>query len=176
MALLQISQLGSPVLREVAEQVENIKDQNIQQLIDDLIETVADSTGVGISAPQVYQSRRIFILSPRPSSCDPTMAESLPIVVINPTILSHSDEMVKGWEGCLSIPGIRGNVPRYKAIEAEYYTHEGMKVRQEFSDFIARIFQHEYDHLEGIVIFDRLESTRDIIMDKEYQKLLSQRL
>ena len=81
--------------------------------------------------------------------------------------------MVKGWEGCLSIPGIRGDVPRHRHIKTRYQTIDGTLVERPFSDFVARIFQHEDDHLRGIVFLDRLESTRDLITEKEYQKRIA---
>lgn len=90
--------------------------------------------------------------------------------MLNPKIIAHSSEVVKGWEGCLSIPGIRGTVLRYQAVEVEYTTRDGKLHRQELTDFVARIFQHELDHLDGIVFLDRLESTQDIITEQEYQK------
>ena len=74
--------------------------------------------------------------------------------MINPKIIAHSSEVVKGWEGCLSIPGIRGLVPRYQAIEVEYTSRDGKLHRQELTDFVARIFQHEYDHLDGILFIN----------------------
>ena len=92
------------------------------------------------------------------------------VVENNPRIIAHSDEIVKDWEGCLSIPGIRGFVPRYRAIEVEYTSRDDRVERRELTDFVARIFQHEYDHLEGLVFLDRLETTRDIITEQEYQK------
>jgi peptide deformylase len=80
--------------------------------------------------------------------------------------------MVKGWEGCLSVPGIRGLVPRYQTIEVKYTDHNGNLQKQELTDFIARIFQHEYDHLEGLVFLDRVENNQDLISEEEYQKSL----
>jgi peptide deformylase len=90
--------------------------------------------------------------------------------VINPKIIERSAEMVKDWEGCLSIPGLRGEVPRHRHIVARYQTIDGEVVERSFSDFVARIFQHEDDHLRGIVFLDRLESSRDLITEKEFQK------
>jgi peptide deformylase len=92
-----------------------------------------------------------------------------PTAMINPKIVARSTEVVKGWEGCLSVPGIRGLVPRYQAIEVEYTDRYGKLQKQEFTDFVARIFQHEYDHLDGIVFVDRLENTLDMITEQEYQ-------
>jgi peptide deformylase len=93
-----------------------------------------------------------------------------PTAMINPRIIAHSSEMVKGWEGCLSVPGIRGLVPRYQTIEVEYRDRYGNLQKQELTDFIARIFQHEYDHLEGLVFLDRVENNHDLISEEEYQK------
>lgn len=168
--LLPIIQLGDPILRQKATLVENINDERIQKLIDDLTATVAQANGVGIAAPQVAQSYRLFIVASRPNPRYPNAPSMEPTAMMNPKILASSTEIVKGWEGCLSIPGIRGLVPRAQAIEVEYTDRNGKLQKQEFSDFVARIFQHEYDHLDGIVFLDRLESTLDIITEQEYQK------
>jgi peptide deformylase len=168
--LLPIIQLGDPILRQKATLVENINDERIQKLIDDLTTTVAQANGVGIAAPQVAQSCRLFIVASRPNPRYPNAPEMEPTAMINPKIIAHSTEIVKGWEGCLSIPGIRGFVPRSQAIEVEYTDRNGKLQKQEFTDFVARIFQHEYDHLDGIVFLDKLESTLDIMTEKVYQK------
>lgn len=94
--------------------------------------------------------------------------------MINPQIIAHSPEIVKGWEGCLSIPGIRGLVPRHQAIEVEYTSREGQLQRQELTDFVARIVQHEYDHLDGVVFLDRVEITRDLMTEQEYQQRIAE--
>jgi peptide deformylase len=168
--LLPIIQLGDPILRQKATLVENINDETIQKLIDDLTATVAQANGVGIAAPQVAQSCRLFIVASRPNPRYPNAPSMEPTAMINPKIIAFSTEIVKGWEGCLSIPGIRGLVPRFQAIEVEYTDRNGKLQKQEFTDFVARIFQHEYDHLDGIVFLDKLESTLDIITEHEYQK------
>ena len=169
---LSIIQLGNPILRQKAEFVEDIQDENIQKLIDDLLITVADANGVGIAAPQVAVSYRIFIVASRPNIRYPHAPLMEPTAMINPRIIAHSDEVVKGWEGCLSVPGIRGLVPRYKAIGVEYTNRYGKLQTQKLTDFVARIFQHEYDHFEGLVFLDRVESTFDIVTEAEYQKLI----
>jgi len=168
--ILEIIQLGDPLLRAKAEAVENIQDWRIQKLIDDLITTVNQANGVGIAAPQVAASDRLFIVASRPNPRYPNAPEMEPTPMINPKILASSTETVKGWEGCLSIPGIRGLVPRSQAIEVEYTDRNGKLQKQELTDFVARIFQHEYDHLDGIVFLDRLKSTQDIVTEHEYQK------
>ena len=170
MPVLEIIQLGHPLLRSSAQVVDNIQDQNIQNLIDNLIATVGQANGVGIATPQVAESYRLFIVASRPNLRYPNAPTMEPTAMINPQILAHSSGVVKGWEGCLSIPEIRGYVPRYEAIEIEYTDRNGKLQKQELTDFVARIFQHEYDHLNGIVFLDRLESTQDIITEQEYQK------
>ncbi len=171
--LLEIAQLGNPILRRVAQPVENFADKAIEQLIDSLIATAASANGVGIAAPQVSQSYRLFIVASRPNPRYPKAPLMEPTAMINPKIVAYSPEIVKNWEGCLSIPGIRGLVPRYQAIEVEYTNRNGQVQRQELADFVARIFQHELDHLDGIVFVDRLESTQDLFTEQEYQRLIS---
>jgi peptide deformylase len=166
----QISQLGHPVLRAPVTPVTFPASEAIESLVADMLETMRDANGVGIAAPQVYESVAIFIVASRPNARYPDAPEMEPEVVINPAIVERSDEMVKGWEGCLSIPGIRGEVPRHRHIKVRYQTLAGAVVERSFSDFVARIFQHEDDHLHGIVFLDRLESARDVITEKEYQK------
>lgn len=165
---LEISQLGNPILRQVAQPIFNIQDQSVQALIDGLLATLTCSNGVGIAAPQVGKSYRMLIVASRPNVRYPHAPIMEPTTMINPQLVSHSGEVVKDWEGCLSIPGIRGLIPRYRQIEVEYTTREGQRVRQELTDFVARIFQHECDHLNGMVFLDRLESIKDIVTDQEY--------
>lgn len=169
---LPVAQLGNSILRQQAQPVDNLGDQSLQKLIDDLIATAIESNGVGIAAPQVSQSYRLFIVASRPNLRYPHAPTMEPTAMINPRIISHGSKIVKDWEGCLCIPGIRGLVPRYQAIEVEYTDRDGQKHQQELTDFVARIFQHEYDHLDGLIFLDRLESTRDIITEQEYLKLI----
>jgi peptide deformylase len=168
--LKPIMQLGNPVLRGKSEIIENIQDEDMQNLIEDLMATVAQANGVGIAAPQIAASYRLFIVASRPNPRYPNAPEMAPTAMINPRIIAHSTEIVKGWEGCLSVPGIRGFVPRYQKIQVEYTDRYGNLQQQELTDFVARIFQHEYDHLEGILFVDRLESKQDMITEQEYQE------
>lgn len=176
MNVREIAQLGNPVLRSRARPVENVQSDRIQKLIDDLIATVAPANGVGIAAPQVAESYRLFVVASRPTLRYPSAPEMEPTAMINPRIIDRSEEMVKDWEGCLSVPGIRGLVPRHRAIEIEYSDRQGKLHRRELTDFVARIFQHEYDHLEGIVFVDRVESGRDFMTEEEYQKQIVNQL
>jgi peptide deformylase len=168
--LRQIAQLGHPVLRTPAQPVDLPASEAHRILIADMLATLEDASGVGIASPQVYEPAALFIVASRPNPRYPTAPLMQPEIVINPEIVERSDELVKDWEGCLSIPGIRGLVPRHRRIRVRYQTVEGQVVEREFVDFVARIFQHEDDHLRGIVFLDRLESTHDVVTEKEYQK------
>lgn len=171
--LRQIAQLGHPVLRQKALDITDPGHSLIQSLIDDMLVTVAEANGVGLAAPQVYEPLRLFIIASRPNSRYPHAPAMEPTALLNPELIWASDEKEKGWEGCLSIPGIRGFVPRSRKIGVKYLTRTGVLREEEFSDFIARIFQHEFDHLNGTVFFDRVESTRELICEREYLRMLN---
>ncbi|MDJ0597380.1 MAG: peptide deformylase [Crocosphaera sp.] len=164
---LEIAQVGNPILRQQAQYVTNISDEKLQQFIDTLLTTAMDAKGVGIAAPQLSQSYRLFIVCSHPNPRYPDAPLMEPTVMINPRLLSHSQERVKGWEGCLSVPGIRGLVPRYQTITVEYLDRYGKLHQQELTDFIARIFQHELDHLNGILFIDRVENKEDLVYNQQ---------
>jgi len=167
---LNVITLGHPILRQVAQPVQDVAGDRLQTLIDQLILTVKNANGVGIAAPQTAQSERLFIVASRPNPRYPNAPEMAPTAMLNPRILSHEHTTEKGWEGCLSVPGIRGLVPRYTAIAVAYTGRDGSLYQQEFTGFVARIFQHELDHLDGIVFLDRVETTQDLMSEQEYQK------
>ena len=173
-SVLEIAELGNPILREKAKEVENIGDSEIQKLIEDMLLTVDKVNGVGLAAPQVNKSLRIFVMSSHPNPRYPNAPQMEPKKIINPRITSKSEEIKKDWEGCLSIPGIKGFVPRHREIEVRYLDGNGKEKTETIGYFLARIFQHELDHLDGIVFLDRLKSSRDIITDREYIKLLNE--
>jgi peptide deformylase len=168
---LPIIKLGNPILRQSTSLIENIQDEQIQKLIDNLIVTVTNANGVGIAAPQVATSHRLFIVASRPNPRYPKAPDMEPTAMINPKIVHHSPQIIKDWEGCLSIPGIRGLVPRYEWVTVQYIDRKGKLKYQKLVDFVARIFQHESDHLNGIVFLDRVESTQELISEEEYQRL-----
>ena len=118
--LLQVAHLGHPILRQKAKPVKHIADIKVQKLIDDMIATVMDVDGVGISAPQVYQSWQIFIMASHPNPRYPYAPEMPPTAILNPKILFLSQAIEKDWEGCLSIPGVRALVPRWKEVKVNY--------------------------------------------------------
>lgn len=164
----QILELGNPELRLLSQPIEDVTSDRVQTLIDRLLVAVKESNGVGIAAPQMGEQVRLFIVASRPNPRYPYAPEMEPTAMINPRIVSHSNETEKGWEGCLSVPGIRGLVPRYTAIEVEYTGRDGILYRQTLTDFVARIFQHELDHLDGKVFLDRVESTHDLMTEQEF--------
>jgi len=170
---LDIAQLGNPVLREIAQPVHNTQEPELQRFLDQLLATMVQGNGVGIAAPQVGRSLRVLIVASRPNLRYPHAPTMAPLVMINPQLLSHAEEVVVDWEGCLSIPGLRGQVPRYRAVEVSYMTREGEMERRELTDFVARIFQHEFDHLGGKVFLDRVEQISDLVTETEYLKRLA---
>jgi len=158
-----ILQLGDPKLRQIAQPVEHPNDPDVQQLIDDLIKTMEKSNGVGIAAPQVGINLQVVVVASRPTLRYPQAPHMDPIAMLNPCITEHGTEQVKDWEGCLSVPGIRGLVPRSQVITVTYQDRSGKFHQQSFQNFVARIIQHECDHLQGYVFVDRIESTRELI-------------
>ena len=169
--ILQISTIGSPILRQKSAAIGNITDPQLEQTIADLMATCAAANGVGIAAPQVASSVRLFIVASRPSPRYPHAPTMAPTAMINPEIVDRSGELVAGWEGCLSVPGTRGLVMRDRAIAVKYFTKQGELVHQELTDFVARIFQHELDHLDGILFPDRVPNLTDLITEAEYLKI-----
>ena len=172
--ILELTELGDPILRDRASEVVDLADADIQKLIDDMLLTVVEVNGVGLAAPQVGKSLRIFVMASHPNPRYPDAPEMEPKEIINPEIIVKSEEIDQDWEGCLSIPGIRGLVPRHRVIEVKYLDRYARENTEKMDTFLARIFQHELDHLDGIVFLDRLDSIRDIITDREYIKLLEQ--
>jgi peptide deformylase len=170
----EIAQLGAQVLRQSAQAVDNFQSVELRHVIKNMQATLANTQGVGLAAPQIGVSKRIIIVASRPTARYPLAPVMEPTVMINPVFQPLSDEQEKDWEGCLSIPGIRALVPRYKEIMIQYTDEQGVKLNGiKLEGFVARIFQHEADHLEGMVYLDRVEANRDIIAESEYMKLFS---
>lgn len=165
-----IAKLGEAVLRKKAKRVKDINSKKIQNLIAKMINCVKQSRGVGLAAPQIFESYQILVISSHPNERYPNAPLMENEVLINPKIIKKSKKKEKGYEGCLSIPNIRALVPRHKKIEVEYTTVDNKTKRVVFEDFIARIFQHEYDHLKGKVYLDRVEDNKDIVSEEVYFK------
>ncbi len=165
-----IAQLGAAVLRQVAQPVIQVHAPEIQVLIERLMTTMYENQGVGIAAPQLGASLQVLIVSSRPTARYPQAPTMAPVVMVNPEVVASSADCVRDWEGCLSIPGIRGLVPRTDSIQVRYCDRDGIPQELTLSGFPARIFQHEYDHLRGLVFLDRVETTCDLFTEHEYQK------
>ncbi|WP_372370481.1 peptide deformylase [Candidatus Uabimicrobium sp. HlEnr_7] len=170
MKKLRIYHYPHSVLKQKAVAVPNIQDKKIQTLIDNMIYTCQLSKGMGIAAPQIGYSLSIFILMSHPNPRYP-YAPIFPITtVINPTIIEYSPEKICDWEGCLSIPDKRGEVPRSKNIYVQYRDRYNEEVFADYSGFVARVFQHEYDHLHGKMFFERMNENHLYTLD-EFHKM-----
>ncbi len=171
--LRQIAQIGHPILRRETRIIENPADPVIQALIDDMLATMVEANGVGIAAPQVHEPLRLFIVASRPNPRYPHAPDMEPTAMLNPELLLRSEETEKGWEGCLSVPGIRGLVSRSTHIGVRYLTRTGTVREAELDGFIARVFQHEFDHINGLLFPDRVEDTRELVSEREYLRIVS---
>jgi len=170
-----IAQMGHPILRQISMCINGFEDPAIRSLGNDLLETAIQSNGVGIAAPQIFESLRMIVIASRPSARYPHAPELPPVVMVNPELLWASDERESGWEGCLSIPGLRGLVPRHLRVGVRYFTIEGEERESEYEGFPARVFQHEFDHLQGVLFIDRLESLKELVTEQEYQRRLTEK-
>ena len=172
MSILKVAKLGHPVLRRVAEPVppEKIKSPEIQRLIDDMFDTMAEYSGVGLAAPQVHQSVRLLVTEeiPDPDSDDGYLSERS--VLINPEITFLTDEQIAFYEGCLSIPDFRGRVPRIKRIRLKGLDRNAKPIDREIEGFPAVVYQHELDHLNGVIFLDRMPDLKTLAYLSEYDR------
>jgi len=168
MSILKVARMGHPVLRTPARALDKATLRNplVQKLIDDMIETMHEYHGVGLAAPQVHEDVRIFVgmLDEEPGP------DSEPIAVINPEITPAGPDKKDGWEGCLSIPDIRGMVPRFTSVIVKALDRDGRALELRLKDFAARVAQHETDHLDGILFFDRMPSMQSLTYLDEYSR------
>lgn len=167
--LLEIVRLGHPVLRSVAEEVpEDLFGSG--RLVDfgrDMVRTMIEEHGVGLAAPQVADSLRLFAFWVPESEEHPEIA---PTVLVNPEVRPIGDEMEEAWEGCLSIPGLRGVVPRFRRVKVKARTVDGSPLSFTADGFHARVIQHEDDHLDGVVFLDRMTSTQSLAFEAEWER------
>lgn len=170
--ILKVARMGHPVLRQMAEPVppEHITSPDIQRFIDDLIETMHEYDGAGLAAPQVHVSKQIVVIEPGGRRHDPNAAGAPTIVYINPEITPLTEDMDEDWEGCLSVPGLRGRVPRYTKIRFQAYDRDGKHLDLVAEGFTARVIQHECDHLWGKLYIDRIRDTTSLTFIEEFMK------
>jgi peptide deformylase len=160
MAILKIARMGHPVLRRAADPVADPKAVSVKALVADMLETLAEAGGVGLAAPQVHVPLRVMIFFVPKSRIeladDPDDGEQDMTVLINPGYEPLGEETALDWEACLSVPGLTGAVPRYRRIRYWGTTLDGGRLERRASGFHARVFQHEYDHLDGVLYPQRL--------------------
>ncbi|MDX1540800.1 MAG: peptide deformylase [Geminicoccaceae bacterium] len=168
MSILKIARMGHPVLRTVAAPVATITDE-VRRLIDDMIETMVDAEGIGLAAPQVHRPERVIVFLDVERRDETAAAR--PIVLINPEITPLGDEMELGLEGCLSMPGLRGLVPRHARIRYRGQDPSGRTVEREAVGLHARVVQHEVDHLGGILYPERMTDLRTLVFESELRHL-----
>lgn len=158
MAIRKIARMGHPVLRRPTASVPDVSDPEIQRLIADMKDTLADAEGVGLAAPQVYVSSAVMMFFVPPSRVPGDAGEhGVPLtVLINPGVEPIGDDQIGGWEGCLSIPGLQGYVPRWQRIRYRGLDQTGASIEREADGFHARVVQHEYDHLRGVLYPERM--------------------
>jgi len=170
MSILKVARMGHPALRAKARAVDRseIKSAPIQKLIDDMLDTMIEYHGVGLAAPQVHEGVRLFVAALDADADEGERHE--PIAIINPEITPVGSETVEDWEGCLSVPDIRGRVPRAREITVRCFDRKGDRVEINAHDFAARVIQHETDHLNGILFFDRMRSFESLTFLEEYSR------
>ncbi len=169
----RLIRVGDRRLRRVAEAIANPESPQVQRLIEDLMGMMQKKDGVGIAAPQLAVPQRLFIVASRPNPRYPDAPEMEPTAMINPCLVDRSEAEELGWEGCLSVPNRRGQVLRARSIQVEYVDRGGNLTRSHFQGFIARIFQHELDHLDGILFIDRVnrEEPGHLVTEQEFERL-----
>ena len=170
MSILKIARMGHPMLRAKARAIERgeLKSPVVQRLIDDLLETMVEYRGVGLAGPQVHVGLRVFVAAL--DSGEGAGPEGDPLALINPEITPIGGDVAEDWEGCLSVPNIRGRVPRAREIKVRAFDRNGERLEIQTHDFPARVIQHETDHLDGILFFDRMRSLESLTFLDEYSR------
>lgn len=170
MPVLPIVRMGDPVLRTPASALApgDLAAPEFQRFVDDMVETMRDADGVGLAAPQVGEGRQLFVYEVAASDDDG--GDAIPLrVVINPMVEPESGELVYDWEGCLSIPDLRGLVPRHPAVRVRGLDRQGRPLDYVASGFEARIVQHEFDHLNGVLFLDRMRDLKSLAFYDEWE-------
>jgi peptide deformylase len=167
MSILKVSRLGHPVLRTETRRIsaKDLGSPAMQKLIDDMMETMVEYYGVGLAAPQVHESLAIAVIeSHGPRGTIPMT------VLVNPEITVLDEALIEDWEGCLSIPDLRGIVPRWRKLQVDALDRKGKRIRLTAEGFFARVIQHEFDHLMGKVYLDRMPDLKTLSHLAEFQR------
>ncbi len=172
--ILKVARIGFPSLRTLSQPVpvEAIKTHDFQKLIDDMVETMHEYSGVGLAAPQVHLPIQLAVLEVENHPRYPEMPKVPLTVLINPVVTILDQEKINDWEGCLSIPDLRGRVPRYKHLRVAALDRDGTPIEIVATDFHARVIQHETDHLKGEVYLDRMPDLKSLGFLQELQRFV----
>ncbi len=172
MKVLKRLEIGNPDLRKNAKKVSALflKSAKGKSLVKKMLYTMRRTNGIGLAAPQIGEKIQLVVMELRPTKSRPKLKHKGPIIVANPKIISYSKNKINGWEGCLSFEDVRAQVPRSKNVTVSYLNEKGEKVIEKAEDLWARVFQHEIDHLNGIIYIDRVEDTKTIMTFSEYKK------
>jgi peptide deformylase len=167
MSLLKVARMGHPVLRKRARALDpaEVRGPAFQKFIDDMVDTMIEYEGVGLAAPQVHEGVRMFVAA---LEGDEGRMQVVPF--INPAVTPLTSDKVDDWEGCLSIPDIRGRVPRFHAVRVSALDRKGKPFEVELEGFAARVIQHETDHLDGVLFFDRMTSFETLTFLEEFSR------
>lgn len=176
MAVRKIIRMGHPTLRKVARPLtkQALASPDTARLIKDMIDTLADSGGIGLAAPQVDESVRLAIIEIDGGPSRYGDIQAMPLTVFaNPTIEVLDPAAAGNWEGCLSVPGLRGYVERPQFVRVTYQDLKGTKRVLELKGFLATVFQHEFDHLDGVLYVDRMKDPTKLVFEDEYVRYLA---
>lgn len=176
MSILKIARMGHPALKRRAEEVDDPDSPEVRRLVRDMLETMADAQGLGLAAPQVHVSKRVVIFHAPSDDPDRSSGEHLErelTVLINPVIEPLSNEIVYGWEGCLSVPEMRGEVPRYASIRYRGLTLGGGEIDRSVKGMHARVVQHECDHLDGVLYPMRMTDLSKLVFESEFHHVVA---
>jgi peptide deformylase len=174
MAVLKVAKLGNPILRKISKQVDlkelTGQQGELQNFIDDMIDTMREEDGVGLAAPQVNRSLQIVVLEYENNERYPGES-SIPVtVLVNPVLSDYGEEKVLGWESCLSLVDFRGLVPRSTSVTLKAYDRDGDRIEKRATGFEAVVLQHEIDHLNGKVFLDRMEDLTKLAYQEEFEE------
>jgi peptide deformylase len=175
MSILKVARIGHPAVRSAARPVRpgELRSPEIQRLLDDMVATMREYDGVGLAAPQVHVGLRLAVIEVQ-SSDDRSESEVPLTILVNPEITPLGHDSVLGWEGCLSVPGLRGQVPRLARLRLTALDREGRSFAREAAGFFARVIQHECDHLDGGVYLDRMDGLRSLSFLREFERYAMQ--
>jgi peptide deformylase len=172
MAIRKIATIGHPVLREVARALtkEELRSPKVQTFIEDLVDTMHDASGAGLAANQVYEPIRICAVEIKNNPRYPYKPNYPLTILVNPVVTPTTDETFLNYEGCLSVPNLRGEVRRFTGVRVEAWDREGKDLDFEVKGLTAGTFQHELDHLDGKVFLDRVEDTRSLATWADFER------